>query len=123
MSRILYVEDDALLQADGEAWLEEAGYEVILTSDGEAASALLQEHGARVDGLISDIGLPGKIQGWQIACLGRQINCDLPVIYLTGHALAEYQQMKVSGSVMAPKPFNWRWVITSMSGLLLPAGA
>jgi DNA-binding NtrC family response regulator len=121
MSRILYVEDDCLLHADGEAWLQAAGYDVVLASDGESASAFLRRDGARCDGLISDIDLPGKIQGWQVAALGRRINRHLPVIYVTGHAVADFQKMGVPGSILAPKPFDWRRLLTSLSALMVSA--
>jgi CheY-like chemotaxis protein len=121
MSRILYVEDECLLQMDGEGALIEAGYEVVLASDGQTASARLRQDDARYDALITDIDLPGDIQGWQIAALSRQINGRLPVIYVTGQALCDFQEMGVSHSLMMPKPFAWASLITSLSGLIAAA--
>ena len=102
MSRVLYVEDECLLQLDGEAWLRAAGHEVILASDGESASAFLREGGAPFDGLVSDI--------------------DLPVVYVSGHALADFHKMGVPDSIIMPKPFEWRRLVTSLSSLMVSAG-
>jgi DNA-binding response OmpR family regulator len=91
---------------------------VILASDGEAATALLREGDARFDGLISDIDLPGKVQGWQIAALARRTHGCLPVIYVTGQAGADFLSMGVPDSILLPKPFEWSRLLTSLSGLI-----
>lgn len=121
MSRILYVEDDCLLQVDGEAWLRDAGYDVILASDGECASQYLRQDGAGFDALISDIDLPGEIKGWHIAALGREINAHLPVIYVTGQAVADFPSRGVANSLMEPKPFEWARLLSSLSALIVSA--
>jgi DNA-binding response OmpR family regulator len=118
MSRVLYVEDECLLQLDGEASLQAAGYDVVLASDGESASAFLLEDGAPLDGLISDIDLPGRVQGWQIAALARRLRRDLPVIYVTGQAHVDFLEMGVRDSIMLPKPFAWSRLLTCLSVLI-----
>ena len=119
MSRVLYVEDECLLQMDGEAWLREAGYEVILASDGQSACASLCQDDAGYDALITDIDLPGDVQGWQIAALSREINRRLPVVYVSGQALRDFQQMGVPRSIMMPKPFEWPRLVESLSELIV----
>ena len=46
MSLILYIEDDALLQIDGDAALKAAHHDVLSASDGEAGCALIGRHGS-----------------------------------------------------------------------------
>lgn len=121
MSRILYVEDDALLQLDGEALLLEAGYDVILAADGQMACEYLREADARYDALITDIDLGGDIQGWQVAKAIREINSATAVIYVTGHSARDFEKMRVSRSLMIPKPFEWRSVLASLSDLIIAA--
>lgn len=117
MSRVLYVEDDAVLQLDGEAWLAGAGYDVVVASDGEEACACLREPGACFDALITDIEMPG-FTGWQVAELGRSISRDLSVIYVTGAAACDFRKNGVARSLMVPKPFAWSGLMTSLSRLL-----
>ncbi|MBW8813218.1 MAG: response regulator [Caulobacterales bacterium] len=120
MLRILYVEDDCLLQLDGEACLKEAGYDVVLASDGQTACALLRND-PTFDALITDIDLPGDIQGWQIAALSREITRDLPVVYVTGQALDDFQKMGVPHSLLMPKPLAWPQLVASLAGLIAAA--
>jgi CheY-like chemotaxis protein len=121
MSRILYVEDDAVLQIDGEASLLAAGYDVVLASDGPSACAYLREPGARFDALITDIDLPGDLKGWEVAEVGREVTDALPVVYVSGAARFDFQRMSVPRSLMVPKPFTWAHLVTSLSGLMAAA--
>lgn len=121
MSRVLYVEDEALLQIDGEASLTAAGYDVVVAGDGPEACGHLAERGARFDALITDIDLPGALTGWQVADLGRAISDRLSVIYVTGHAAGDYGALGVERSLIVPKPFAWLPMVASLAGLLMVA--
>ena len=63
--RILVVEDDPFIREFVVATLREEGYDVIHASNGEEALAWCKRQAADV--LITDIRLPGQIDGWQIA--------------------------------------------------------
>ena len=117
MSRVLYVEDDAILQLDGEACLIAEGYDVVVASDGREACACLREPGVGFDALITDIEMPG-FTGWHVAELGRSISCDLAVIYVTGQAACDFRARGVARSLMVLKPFAWSGLMTSLSSLL-----
>src|SRR5215213_6956552 len=99
MSLILYTEDDAILLADGDAVLRDAGYEVLLASTGAEACALLGSQGARVSALVTDINLAGEMQGWSVAEAGREINPDLPVVYVSASDRREFARRGVADSV------------------------
>ncbi len=57
----------------------------IEASDGPAGLAVLQS-AARVDLLITDVGLPGGMNGRQIADAGRVLRPELKVLFITGYA-------------------------------------
>jgi CheY-like chemotaxis protein len=118
MSRILYVEDDAILQLDGEASLLAAGYDVVLAFDGPSACACLRENGARFDALITDIDLGGALKGWEVAQVGRGIIEGLSVVYVTGAAGRDFGKLGVPGSLLLAKPFSWPLMVASLSGLI-----
>lgn len=80
--RILLVEDDPLVREPVVEALREEGYDVIHASNGEEALAWCKRRVADV--LITDIRLPGQVDGWQIAERCREHDPDLPVIYATG---------------------------------------
>ncbi|MGF6573378.1 PAS domain S-box-containing protein [Paraburkholderia sp. GAS333] len=65
--------------------LEELGYTVIEAADSVAGLKLLQSN-IRVDLLVSDVGLPGGMNGRQMADAARQTRPDLKVLFITGYA-------------------------------------
>src|SRR3954469_21283234 len=80
--RILLVEDDPLIREFVVEALREEGFEVIHAANGEQA---LIWCGRKVaDVLVTDIKLPGNVDGWQIAERCREHDPGLPVIYATG---------------------------------------
>jgi DNA-binding response OmpR family regulator len=65
--------------------LEEAGYAVVEASDGFAGLKILQsDH--RIDLLITDVGLPGGMNGRQVAEAARAARPSLKVLFITGFA-------------------------------------
>jgi DNA-binding response OmpR family regulator len=100
--RILVVEDDLLIREFVVEALREEGFDVIHAADGEQALAWCARRAADV--LVTDIRLPGKVDGWQIAERCREHNPDLPVIYATG--FSPVAARPVSGSMMLQKPFH-----------------
>ena len=84
---VLLVEDeDGLRQSEAE-WLRELGYRVLEAPDGAAALRLL-DGGGRVDVLVADVGLPGGLDGRQVAEAARGSRPSLPVLFVTGSAQA-----------------------------------
>jgi CheY-like chemotaxis protein len=65
--------------------LEEAGYTALEAQDGPSGLKILQSD-ARVDLLITDVGLPGGINGRQVADAARVTRPGLKVLFVTGFA-------------------------------------
>ena len=82
---ILLVDDEPVLRMLVCEVLREAGYTVIEATDGPTALALL-ENGQPVDLLISDVGLPGGLNGRQVAEAARTRRPGLRVLFITGYA-------------------------------------
>ena len=80
-ARVLVVDDDAAVQTLFARALREAGLDVELASDGQAAEQLFRQ--ARFDVVVSDINMPG-LNGLQLLRALRQVDLDLPVILVTG---------------------------------------
>jgi PAS domain S-box-containing protein len=82
---VLVVEDEAAIRAlIGEA-LGDIGCRVLEAADGPAGLRLLQS-GVRVDLLLTDVGLPGGLNGRQLADAAREFQPALPVLFVTGYA-------------------------------------
>lgn len=99
---ILLIEDDPLIREFVVEALREAGYHVIHASSGEEALAWCNRRVADV--LVTDVRLPGQLDGWQIAERYREQNPDLPVIYATG--FSPVTPRPVPGSLILRKPFH-----------------
>jgi CheY-like chemotaxis protein len=56
------------------------------------------------DVLVTDIKLPGQMDGWQIAEQCRERDPELPVIYATG--FSPVRARPVPGSLSLRKPFS-----------------
>ena len=65
--------------------LEDLGYTVLQAADGAAGLELLQAN-ARIDLLVTDVGLPGGMNGRQFADAARVARPDLKVLFITGYA-------------------------------------
>ena len=65
--------------------LSDFGYDAIEAEDGASALKVLQSV-ARVDLLVTDVGLPGVLNGRQVADAGRTLRPGLKVLFITGYA-------------------------------------
>jgi DNA-binding response OmpR family regulator len=68
--------------------LNELGYTAIEASDGVAGLRVLESN-ARIDLLVTDVGLPGGINGRQMADAARKTRPELRVLFITGYASTE----------------------------------
>ena len=79
--RILVVEDDFLIRMMLREMLVEDGYDVVEAESGDQAITLFD---AGVALLLTDMQLPGSLDGRALAARVRQLCPDLPVIYTSG---------------------------------------
>ncbi len=82
---VLVVDDDPTVRMLVLDVLEEAGYKAIEAVDGASGLRVLQSD-ARIDLLITDVGLPGGMNGRQVADAGRVLRPKLKVLFITGYA-------------------------------------
>jgi DNA-binding response OmpR family regulator len=116
---IFVVEDEALIQATIQDALEEGGYSVVQSTSAEQAMEMLDADGTRFKALITDINLGSRgLTGWEVARHAREINHDLPVIYMTCDSGADWAVNGVPNSVLLTKPFAPAQVVTAVSHLL-----
>jgi PAS domain S-box-containing protein len=82
---ILLVDDEATIRHLVDEVLDEVGYTVIGAADGAAGLKVLQS-GARIELLITDVGLPNGMNGRQVADAARSLRPGLKVLFITGYA-------------------------------------
>lgn len=82
---VLLVDDEVLVRMVVADDLNELGYNII--EAGDAASALkLVEPSQQIDLLLTDVGLPGGMNGRQLADAVLQMRPGIPVVFITGYA-------------------------------------
>jgi PAS domain S-box-containing protein len=82
---VLIVDDDATVRMLVAEVLTEQRYHVLEAIDGPSALKLLESAG-RIDLMITDVGLPGGMNGRQVADAARLLRRDLKVLFITGYA-------------------------------------
>ncbi|HEY1124017.1 MAG TPA: ATP-binding protein [Sphingobium sp.] len=84
-ARILVVDDEPTVRMLITESLSDLGHVCIEAGDGPQALAILQS-GSPIDLLITDVGLPGGLNGRQVADAARKLRPDLSVLFVTGYA-------------------------------------
>ena len=82
---VLVVDDEPSVRMLVAEVLDEAGYGTIEAADGASGLRALQT-APRVDLLITDVGLPGGMNGRQVADAARSLRPGLKVLFITGYA-------------------------------------
>ena len=82
---VLVIDDEPSIRMLITDVLSDTGYSVLEASDGPAGLRVLQS-AARIDLLITDVGLPGGMNGRQVADAARSLRPDLRVLFITGYA-------------------------------------
>ncbi len=82
---VLVVDDEPTVRMLAAETLEDLGYRVIEAADGAAGLRALRSD-ARIDLLVTDVGLPGGMNGRQVADAGRRLRPGLRVLFITGYA-------------------------------------
>ncbi|WP_353466589.1 PAS domain-containing protein [Sphingomonas faeni] len=82
---VLVVDDEPTVRMLVMEVLEELGYAAIEAADGASGLKLLQSD-IRIDLLVTDVGLPGGMNGRQMADAARVGRPDLKILFITGYA-------------------------------------
>jgi CheY-like chemotaxis protein len=117
---ILVVEDNELLRAVTAEILEQHGYGVLLAADGATALQLLGSSEQAIQLLFTDVGLPGGLNGRQLADEARRLQPDLKVLFTTGYARNAiiHQGRLDPGVEFIAKPFNYAALVAKIQQVI-----
>jgi PAS domain S-box-containing protein len=105
---ILLVEDHEDLREHIAGILTDLGYEVVAMADGPTALAVIAER-ADLDLLLTDVVLPGGLNGRQIATRALQLRPELKILFMTGYtqnAIVHDGRLD-EGVALISKPFTY----------------
>ncbi|WP_213878758.1 PAS domain-containing protein [Pseudomonas sp. dw_358] len=82
---VLLIDDEPTVRMLIVEVLQDLGYQALEAVDGASGLEILQS-ATSIDLLITDVGLPGGINGRQVADAGRALRPDLKILFITGYA-------------------------------------
>lgn len=115
---VLIVDDEPSVRLFVSEVLSGLGCTVIEAADSQAGQQLLASD-TRIDLLVTDIGLPGGLDGREMAKFGRQTRVGLPVIFMTGYASPSVFEDEVlrNASAVLIKPFAMEDLIANVHAM------
>jgi DNA-binding response OmpR family regulator len=116
---LLLVEDEILIQEILLAAFDDTGFEVFAVRHGKQAIAALDSNAAGFRTVITDIRLPGRLDGWDVARHARKLVADMSIVYITGDRAHDWSSNGVPDSVVLMKPFAPAQVTTAISTLII----
>jgi two-component system, cell cycle sensor histidine kinase and response regulator CckA len=104
---ILVVEDEELVREFVATFLRDCGYTVRLARSGVEALKVWQQHSAEIDLLLTDVVMPEKISGVELADKLRKEKPSLKVVFTSGYSLElmDEQLRTRSEFNFLPKPY------------------
>ncbi|MDV9034290.1 PAS domain-containing protein [Pseudomonas sp. RAC1] len=121
---ILVVDDEASVRAFVTETLSALGHVVIEAADSKAGLQLLQSN-IPIDLLVTDIGLPGGMDGHCMALESRKYRPGLPILFMTGYAhpeLLESSPLRSHCPVLS-KPFSLEALVQQVHALSYTASS
>jgi CheY-like chemotaxis protein len=103
------VEDEFLVRDVVQLELEEAGYDVILADNADAAVAILEAR-ADIHLVFTDIDMPGSTDGLKLAACVRDRWPPIHIIITTGNARPRFP----ANALFIPKPYLGQTIIDAM---------
>jgi signal transduction histidine kinase/CHASE3 domain sensor protein len=117
---VLLVEDETAVREIASEILRDLGYTVIEAANGDQALLLFGEHASRIDVLLSDVVLPGKIRGRDIAERVVSICPEVAVLFMSGYtenSIVHHGRLD-DGVHLIGKPFNREQLARKLADVL-----
>ena len=116
---VLVVEDEPVVRMVMLTMLSDSGYTVLEADNGGSGLKVVQSS-VRIDLLVTDVGLPGGMNGRQLADAARQVRPGLKVLFVTGYAesAAVGNGWMEYGMKVMTKPFTVAALVTRVQEMI-----
>jgi len=111
--RVLLVEDNAGVAQATVMLLESMGCATTHLASGDAARDYLEAHAGAIDVVLTDIVMPGTLDGIALATLLKSKHPELPVLLMTGYAGRLEQAIRHDLEVL-PKPCSYETLVDAI---------
>ncbi len=117
---LLVVEDEPAVREITVAILRDYGYQVFEAADGQEAMALFEAHASEIDMLLSDVVLPGKLRGREIAERITALRPEVKILFMSGYtenSIVHHGRLD-DGVQLISKPFQREQLAAKVAELL-----
>ncbi len=116
---VLLVEDELAVRMVVAEVLSDLGYTVLEADNSQSGQRIVATR-ARIDLLLTDVGLPGGMNGRQLADAAREQRPGLKVLFLTGYAenAAVGNGRMEHGMEVMTKPFDLDKLVAKVEGMI-----
>ena len=83
--RVLLVDDDVFVREILGISLRDMGLTIIEAPDGVRAVEMLRERPYHFDALVTDLTLPGRVNGADVAATMRELRPEAPIVLMSGN--------------------------------------
>jgi DNA-binding NtrC family response regulator len=116
---ILVVEDEFLIRAMLRDYLQECGFKVLEGSTADEAVAIIENMGTQIDLVLTDIRMPGSMDGFGLARWLRTNRPSMHVILTSGDAKkAEAAEKLCENATLFEKPLDLEAVVTKIRAMI-----
>lgn len=113
---VLIVEDEILIRMSSVATLEDAGFLILEAgSSAEALRILVANKGIEI--LMTDVRLPGEMDGLDLVALVRRFYPDIRAIVVSGNSSAE-DACNAGATGFLPKPYMAHSLVRAVNDLV-----
>src|SRR5262245_1958195 len=102
---ILIVDDEPLVRMNTAAMLEEAGFTVSEASNSDEVLRKLNGGGGRLDALVTDVQMPGRMNGYELAKHVRKLFPNAAIVVISGVARPRQEDLP-SNATFLVKPVS-----------------
>ena len=109
---VLIVEDELLIRMSAASILEEAGHEVEEAGTADAALRMIEANPKRYTCLFTDVRMPGKLDGLQLARIVCTSHSHIRVVVTSGDASIDDDEVLRDCAKFVHKPWTEADVLT-----------
>ena len=117
MTCILVVEDESTIRETIVEVLRDEGFQIVEALSADAAVELLTLPSLRL--IVTDINMPGCLDGIDLAIAARKVRPGIPIIFISGRftKLADASLALSDRTALLQKPFTFRALVQDVARL------
>ena len=116
---VVIVEDEFLVRDLAVCELEDNGFTVVEFDSADAALPYLREHGGEAALVLTDVQMPGSINGLELVALLDRMWPGVPVLITSGGPLVDPRKLPPCAAFLS-KPWRPEDMVRRVAGLLAP---